>query len=566
MALQEIEKKSADQLAVSHFRQIFHLPLSLLKPENGEALVAQMAGISAALSRDSARWQHCGDPMQETGSSAVYREAAYFHDFVRDFLYPKSGKAAAGRACFRRVDLEGSEMVFTVNETPAPFKIIRLNLDLFNFGVAILTLELEFTGENLRLDRAQTIIDHIRRAFPGFWFGDEPTSLPGLCPSAVEMTVNGRRHKLEAGPQSEQITYLATTGAIRLFPWWRELLAPLRLEGEAGQDDSPEWRHVLDERVPVMTYLSMTDPGEDPPTTLRRISDGDWLRIAAADQAGSDEFPYNKAFLRPLAKQVFYDRFMADAYTSDNATRHSFVGYAYAMVGAGSFHDTHAREHFSSHYRQMNFIAHLEFATLLTFSRRLTDLVRRDDETNTQAFRKRLQTIRKDYLDYTHQFLFTDVSNHLQAREMNAKLRSSLGLADLRRDVEAELNAASDFAHAAEQTELAQSQAKLTDFATLFLPATLGAGFVGMNLLVAPDAGGLEFFQQLGRGFGWMGLAYLIGWCCYWAVARPVQISARHGLKVPSEAAKGGLGLKLLGGAAVWFLSGFGAFWVHLTR
>lgn len=558
MALDDIEKAPANRIPVPHLRQIFHLPLSLFKPKDGEALKSQMNGVCAALSRDTDRWTITGDRLKETNSSVVYREAAYFHDFVRDFLYPKPsqdkpGHTTADRRCFRRADLEGSEIVFMVNGGGAPFKIIHLTIDLFSFGVAILTVELEFTGKDLRLDRAQTIIDHIRRAFPGFWFGNDSASVPGLCPSGVEMLVKGKSEKMSAGPQSEQINRLADTRSIRLFPWWREILAPLRLEGEEG--DAPQWRHVLDERVPVMTYLSLTEPGKDPATTIRRISDGDWFRIAAADQAGSDPYPYNKAFLEPQARQLFYDRFLADGYTT-SATRHSFAGYAYAMVGAGGFHDTHAREHFSSHYRQMNFIAHLEFAALLTFSRRLTDLVRRDDADDTQAFRKRLQSIRKDYLDYTHQYLFTDVSNHLQAREMNAMLRASLGLSELRRDVEAELNAASDFAHAEEQTELAQSQAMLTDFATLFLPATLGAGFVGMNLLVAPEGVYLEFSQQLTRGFWWMGLAYLIGWGCYSAVTGMSMGKVRPG--------KDRLSSKLFGGAIFCFVLGYVALWAHL--
>lgn len=489
------------KIPVSQFRQIFHLPLSLWDPNGGDGPKAQMQRLFDQFDA-AANWSPAQRGFTDTDGPRSYEEAAYFHDFVRDFLYEKDEDRAHRSYC--RTDLQSKQLDFHLSRGDFGFTIDTLELDLFTFGVAILTLEIVSTGP-LRLNQVLDLIDHDRRAFPGYWAGE----LPGLCPKAV--TIDGTRY--DAGTRQQQVDHLKTSGALRLFPWWREILAPLRLLGEPGAADTPIWRHVLDERVPVMSYIALPDAA-----AFKQISDGDWFRIAAADEAGTDAMPYNSDFLAAQRDQLFYDRhFPCDKSTS--LTRQCFAGYHYAIVGARDFFGTYIQTHFRSHYRRMNFIAQLEFAAMLTFSRRLTDLAKDPEKS---GFRDKLLAVREDFLAFTHSYIFTDVSNHLQAREMNARLRASMSLDALRHDVEEELRAASDFAIAREQRDMGLSQEILTRFATLFLPATLATGFAGMNILAGffGNSGDIGLLGGLAELMFWVFVAYWIGLAVYRRIRR----------------------------------------------
>ncbi len=500
--------ESAADIAVKGFRQIFHWPLSLLEPEGSKPIIERLA-------------RSVGEVWSDRQPDPTYEEIVYFHDFVQDFLYDNPSDKSSDHWRFKRDDIRTLKLSIGGRETC--FAVDRLWLDLFSFGVAIVTLEIRST-ESLTLARTQTLIDHARRAFPGYW----NEGIPGLCPvSATLGNGAGEERHLVAEPEALLRNWRPAPRKRplpRIFPWWRELAAPLRLVGEPrapGDPDSPEWRHVLDERIPVMSWVALDTPaGMDDSQALLRVSEGDWFRLAGADEAGESAYPYNRDFLKAQAPTLFYDRFMADG-RSKGTVRQAFAGYHHMLVGTGWFFENIIVKHFACHYRQMNFIAQLEFATLLTFSRRVTDLVRSRPE--RPDFARMLQTIRGDVLDFTHCYHFTHVSNHLQAREMNEMLRRSLDLDALRRDVDAEIQAAAEFAFASEQAAQTESQSLLTEVATLFLPGSLAAGLSGMNVVTG--------FSQFEGASRLSGIAELAAWTfvSYGALALFLLCQPRNG-------------------------------------
>ena len=529
----ETATKPADQIHVAAFRQIFHWPLSLSKPKEPEKDIDQITN-------------NLGSPWQEVNDRPdAYEEGVYFHDVVQDFLYPDALRKE--HRTFQRKDI--SELSLTIGGKKRDFTVARLDLDLFRAGSAIVTLELVAKMPGTLAD-VELVIDHARRAFPGYWFNAEQDDkkpaiwVAGLCPSDAVLTIAGTKTPLVQAPRDEQRAHWRETGRPMLFPWWQEIARPLVIEGQPNPDNRPTWRHVLDERIPVMSYISLTNSSLSDQAAYDQISEGDWHRIAAADAPGKNDMPYNAEFLRRQEPALFYDRFHHDGIITET-TRHCFAGYHYAMVGSGWFFDNIARGHFSSHYRQMQFIAHLEFATLLTFSRRISDLVRDKGEKEQEAaFREDVLELRRDLLGFIHRFSFTDVSNHLQAREMNRMLRDAMGLEGLRADVQAELTAASDFAMAAEAREATRSQTRLTEFASLFLPASLGAGFAGLDLFPALDTGteaADSFAPTLAYLSFWLFLAYALGWAVLWGTkARGWVLWLSRGIAV------GALGLAVM--------------------
>lgn len=483
--------RSAQTIAVADFRQIFHWPLSLRDPSDARRKIKDLrANLGAEWAERTAK-----------DDGIAYEEAVYFHDFVQDFLYTRAeDQDARGHWHFDRTDIADlrvalpGDPVGDIEIGGTDFRIERLELDIFEFGVAIVTLEIVAKPDaSLTLARVLDLIEYVRRAFPGFWKIENGVEQPGYCPQAVMLTRRSGKiptRVLRPQPSSDARKALNANRVPELFPWWAEFARGLSFTSR--RNGALEWRHVLDERIPAMSYIRLAPlPGEGVRAVFEQVSEADWHRIAEADSSGNSlKMPYNDRFLREKLPTAFYDRH-APGETFSSTTRITYAGHHHAFVGNGWFFENHIVHHFEGHYRRMHFIAILEFAAMLTFSRRITGIVRHATDGREPDAQDRLadrvHAARQDFLNFIHCYHFTHVSNHLQAREMNERLRASMGLDALRADVETELQNASDFVGMIEQRQMAQSQSDLTEFATLFLPATLGAGFGGMNFLAGLD-------------------------------------------------------------------------------
>lgn len=529
----------ARDILVRDFRQIFHWPLALYQPDTDLSKLKTW--------QPPHPWIEQPDPCAERLRDK-YEEAVYFHDFVQSFLYfDDQGLKRWVRNDIATLHAHGDSFGFTFDIC---FEVEFLELTLFRrTGVAVIALGLK-AAQPVSLAEAQTAIDLMRRVFPGFWTAGNEA---GLVPDLVRVkTADGKEESWRPQPQDIARQHFEADHVPLLLPWWRMIASGLRLRGDAPP--GPIWRHVVDERLPVMSYLSLDCTDMTEQQAIRRIRPGDWHRIASADSAGSDAFPYNPDFLDRLTPPIFYDRFMPNG-EQGSAARQTYTGYHHAIIGAGWFFDNILIKHFQNHYRQMNLIAQMEFAAMLTFSRRLTDLVAAGEQDHDpHAFRRKLLDIRRDFLTFIHRYHFTDVSNHLQAREMNDRLRAAMGLDRLRAEVEAEIGAASDFALALDQADATRAQSRLSVVATIFLPATLAVGFGGMNI-IAPVGSEVPMAEvvDLSRGLLWAGLSYLAAVLVLWFFGRSRRPIREE--QSPTEGrllmATGGLSAVFLGGAVI---------------
>lgn len=299
---------------------------------------------------------------------------------------------------------------------------------------------------------------------------------------------------------------------------WRALLEPLKIAGPGEAEvkpDSTVWRHVVDDRIPVMSFVSLTDAGsrfglcqssaqvakindygertraaaEAARADLRLVSRGDWLRICYADGPGDDPMPYAPDFFRSFEKDACYDRyFPSDATTT--STRYMFTGYHFSMVGSGDYYDSTAVHHFRRHYFQIGLVLIMEFALLLKTSSRMStavDRLKRTDEGRKaeaeEMFQREWLAIKEDFLQFIHLYRFTDLSNQIQASEMFKRWRNAMGLDQVFADVKAELDTASEFLIAKDQNRQAAAATRLTLIAAIFATLGLAFSFLGANVL-----------------------------------------------------------------------------------
>ena len=503
---------------------------------------------------------------------AAYAEFVYFYDFLQNVLFRKNERrSGSGQA----LGLDGSEPVIRLFRrkdvarltvwldatTRAAAEIKRCNLYLFGTGAAALVVEAALhprlygpddqppkdpltrrDGDTaLTLDRVQTLIDRMRRCYPPYY---DDKSAPGLVPHRLAfedragqpIIVPGTPEAAACEHVGNMLPFDAPGGAwatiapdpktgrrnAPVMAQWRGLLAPLRIDGYAFGDDAadqPVWRHVVDERIPMMSFVSVTGAYEAANKVrhpsldgwpegdrrdhernrragldLHSISRGDWMRLCFADAAGSWDLPYSPHFLADFERKSCYDRFFPST-VSQGASRAVFAGYHTAFVGAGGFFDGLISQHFRRHYFQMALILTMEFASLLSLSSRIsaqvTNLKRTADVgTNSDVaadFRDAMLQIERDFLAFVHIYRFTGISNQIQPHEMFCKWRESLGLDALFDDVKEELQAATQFLLSMEQTRQADSANRLAVIATVGLIVGLAAAVLSMNFLLAPE-------------------------------------------------------------------------------
>jgi hypothetical protein len=172
------------------------------------------------------------------------------------------------------------------------------------------------------------------------------------------------------------------------------------------------------------------------------LSQPDLARLVEADEPGpSDSWPYARCFAQQAFREDSYRRFWGDA--ADPPWMDTYIGnsgHAFVMVGNATtthsnfFIDTirGALAHFHHHYFLMALAAQFHKAALLSFLARTAEVVEQWDrgaeaDTN-ERFATEVQTINKDFLQFTNRYWFLDVSNQLQAQEHFAMWRRKLKL------------------------------------------------------------------------------------------------------------------------------------------
>lgn len=501
----------------------------------------------------------------------TYGEFVYFHPFVQRFLYqhqagrPAAGEEAArgGFVLFQRTDLTRGEVDVPafdfqgriVEQRTFDLAIDRLNLYVFDCGVAIMVLEVLALGvtdvaadgkapasrtdrqPSMRTKAPLTVQDALilqnalRRCYPPYWIPEKGSARqhPGEVPSRVKLHDPARGgasiemiydHQ-QAGPEFDRVESTTRERTSPFFRLWRDLL-PLRLDGESGESkvDVASWRHVVDERIPSLTYVATIES----PTQMRR---GDHARLCFVDTPGEGEYAYHKSILTDFEEVNCYDRFW------NWGTRQMFSGYSYVVIAkAGDFASDHLVHHFRRHYFQIALLSHMEAAALLTYSNWISEALAKHSRSLGQAFAEDVLRIKEQLLTFVHQYRFTGLSNQLQPAEMQTYWRKHLRLDALFADVSNEIEAARDYLVMQEGRDQAQASTSVAMIAGLVAVIGLPMAFLGTNFVTPDQVYGLPATSDWSWLFGSMAAASLIGLIAQWLTASSKDFLAGNPLQM----------------------------------
>lgn len=427
-------------------------------------------------------WEELTQPypdLNDPNCPTQYAEWVYFHPFIRSFLYTSkndrlqemaTGQSSSGKSVrvLRHKDFVPNgahtgrlEVEWFGLEGPCVLHIRNVHLYLFDTGVGIVSFEFCGASATLNLHQTLNLQDKVRRLFAPYFErfaagtdGEQEQVIAGHCPERLSLfpanpelpatitTFGQHRHAkgqpnaVDPATQEGHDVYKAHLATVHhqceppMVSVWERVLYPLTPRKLTPQQGNFRFtfEQILDERMPLMSYLAVNNP--------REISVGDWMRLATVDDAGNSNcYPYGPEFcgengLKPFA----YDRFWtvqqeAPANPGMQNTRWLCCGYGFTSVGCATssfFTDASigARAHFRYHYLKMFLIGHFHRASLLRFKGQLAEAVEELQQSIHQRdraleqFAATLERIQLDLLAFRNMYWFTEISNQVQAQEL----------------------------------------------------------------------------------------------------------------------------------------------------
>jgi hypothetical protein len=469
-----------------------------------------------------------GNAMKEPWDKLQHFQAlAYFHHTVRSFLFgsetaintsannysattkpdaPANANASANDYLYwyRNKELKALsvEFMYERERYTVEFTVVRCDLALMQPDVGILQLELRANICDCKphpLGLLQRARDYLRRLYPPYfefyegWKG-------GHFPIKVVLKGDaGRSLSINEFDNNTPTNYIDSTMNSALLPrnieqmpmanHWAYLLAPFGMPDKdaacGSASNSPMLITPSDDRLPSMAFIAVDEP--------QKISEGDWARLAFADDYGTDVLPCSRTSLHDFKARFCYDRFWYDPVDSgDEPSRILNCGYAFTHVGSsksGFFMspENGAYVAFRQLYVRMGLIAHFQKTALLGASARLSALSERDTATGTlKAYENRYDEIKefyKHFIEFTHVFWFDEVSPQEQGQVLFDMWQRELRTKELYAEVRQELKDLMDYVNAEQAHRQTATTEQFTRTATVLGGVGVVAGLLGMNIL-----------------------------------------------------------------------------------
>jgi CorA-like Mg2+ transporter protein len=456
--------------------------------------------------------EYTGDPRQF--QERHYNEFVSFLPYVQRFLY---GEGRSQRVLAEQEGLDGGSPMRVLRRTDvASVRVIAhegdasllldiVHIDLYFFyDVDLVFLNLEVAANNISLPTAQELLYRFGRAFPGGW-SDDGAPLHGMY--SVQW-LDAQGNVLAESDSQDREAFLAEVcehRAPRFANHWSWLLEPM-VSHHSSAPGLLRYSQIEYYRMPVMAYLALDDP--------TRLSRSDFVRLglvtgaaesaeecdtAGAGAAGqwsiSDEaLPFAAQHLADFEQRYCLDRFWKPGGAAPE-TRYLCCGYAMVVVGrADSAFFTCTERGVLAQFRHQHFllflIAHFQKATLLMFSDRLVEALRRLNVHNPESVRVFKRSIRgnfESFLRFTHRYWFHEISAQVQMRALSHLCSSHLGLNPLYDTVRQRVSDMNTYLDTDSQRRQANTVVRLTVVTIFGLIGTLATGFLGMNLIALTE-------------------------------------------------------------------------------
>jgi len=488
------ERERAELSKVRHLRQILLWPLRLVYPES--ALSKRPWDLLEAMSATSA-WREALD--EYTGAAGRFHERHYhefvtFLPYVQQFLYGEGrSRRTAGdpgaespMRVFRRADVAAVRVQARPETKPLTLDVVHIDLYFF-YDVDVVLLNVELKGDDLELSVAQELLYRFGRGYPSGWDanGHALHTMAQVEWLAADGSVLARSDSQE---RDRFLAFVHHQRAPRIAAHWSWLLEPL-VPDHSEREGVLRYRQIEYYRMPVMAYLALNDP--------RALTRADFLRLGFVSGAGEPEeaLPFGEQHVLDFEQRYCYDRFWTDAGAAPR-TRYLCSGHALIVVGDARSHfyncaDRGVLAQFRHQHFLLFLIAHFQKATLLMFSDRLVEALKRlnvADPISVKRFKRAIRNSFEGFLRFTHRYWFHEVSEQVHVRALFHQCSTHLGIDALYKEVRERIGDMSNYLDADSLRRQANTVVRLTVVTIFGLVGTVTTGFLGMNLLAESES------------------------------------------------------------------------------
>ena len=499
----------AADLPVRHFRQVLLWPLRLMPVRSGRATDHRPW---QALQRLGAASPWREEVEEYTGDATRFHERHYnefvaFLPYVQRFLYGEgrvAGPSAADAGpldspmrVFRRTDVQAARVVCRPGDAPIRLDVVHVDLYFF-YDVDVVMLNVEVRADDLSLAQAQEVLYRFGRGYPGGWDATG-LALPSLA-SVEWLDAAGRvMARSDAQDRDAFLAHVSRHRAPRIAGHWAFLLEPL-VPDHSALDGTLRYRQIEYYRMPLMGYLALDDP--------RALTRADFVRLGLVTGAGDASLPYADPTLADFEARHCYDRFWTDRGAAPN-TRYLCSGHSLVVVGdaRSAFYacpDRGVLAQFRHQHFLLFLIAHFQKATLLMFSDRLVEALKRldvNEPASIKRFKRAIRASFEGFLRFTHRYWFHEISEQAHVRALSRLCATHLGLDALYAEVKERIEDMGGYLDADSLRRQANTVVRLTVVTILGLIGTVTTGFLGMNLLAEADAPPLRKLAIFGGVF-----------------------------------------------------------------
>lgn len=481
---------------VQHLRQVLLWPLRLLPAHDGDLRAPWQRLRDLGNTGRASPWreqvdEYTGDPRQF--HERHYNEFVTFLPYVQRFLYGE-GRSSRGEEgdgqgtpmrVFRRRDVARVRVWPRADGEPVEMRVVHVDLYFF-LDIDVVMLNVEFEAEDLALAMAQALVYRNGRAYPPGW---DEQGRPRHCHHAAEWLGADGQVLVRSDAQAREafLAHVAEHRSPRISAHWAWLMQPL-VPDHSTDEGVLRYRQLEYYRMPTMVYLALDDP--------RRLRRADFVRLGLVADAGAEgELPYAEQHLADFEGRFCYDRFWSTHGAAPD-TRYLCSGRSMVVVGradAAFFRcpDRGVLAQFRHPHFMIFLIAHLQKATLLMFSDRLVEALKRlnvRDASSVKRFKREIRAAFESFLRFTHRYWFHEVAEQAQARALFQMTAQHLGLDALYADVKQRIADMNDYLDADSLRRQANTVVRLTVVTMFGLIGTVTTGFLGMNLLAEAEA------------------------------------------------------------------------------
>ena len=498
----------ATEPMVKHFRLALLWPLRLL-PVAGSSGAQQRPWQILRDMGEACPWRELEHDAELEGSvfqERHYTEFVTFLPYVQQFLYGEGrlrrddSDADAGppMRVFRRRDIAAVRLAAREGDTPVTLDVVHVHLYFF-FDVDVVILNVEVAGNDMPLSQVQELMYRAGRAYPSGWNADG-RALHSLATAEWIGRDGSVLAQTDAHERAAFMTHVSRHRAPRIAAHWAWLMQPLA-SAYAEQGGVLRYRQIEYHRMPLAAFLAVDDP--------RALTRNDFVRLGLVTGAGPadahDEhkvedtgpgaLPYAAPHLDDFERRCCYDRFWS-AGGAAPWTRYLCSGHALVVVGdAKSAYFTDRERGVLAQFRHQHFllflIAHFQKASLLMFSERLVEALKRlhvTDPASVRRFKRRIRASFEGFLRFTHRYWFHDIAEQAQTRALFRMTVDHLEIDPLYAEVKERTADMNSYLDADSLRRQANTVVRLTVVTIFGLIGTITTGFLGMNLLAEAES------------------------------------------------------------------------------